>query len=139
MKKLIVLCFAVMFLTVFSTRDVLCAEKAEPQPEKTTVQKKAERSMIQTFAGRVKAVNVEKKSITIAAMMETEYYLTGGDTLIKEFETDEKDVTFDASTAKFQGVKDISALTKGRLIRVAYDRKGDAYTAHTVLIIPKRR
>lgn len=137
MKRFFVFYFALMFLTIFSTGDLFAAEKAQPQPGKTAPGK-TERSMIQTFAGRVKAVDVEKKTITIAAIMETEYYLSQGDTLFKEFETDERDVTFDASTAKFQGVKDISALTKGQLIRVAYDRKGDAYMAHTVLIIPKR-
>ncbi|MCX5812318.1 MAG: hypothetical protein NT178_07210 [Proteobacteria bacterium] len=138
MKKLLILCFVFMILTFFSTNDLFCAEKVKPQPGKTA-EKKTERSMIQTFAGRVKVVNVEKKTIIIAAVMETEYYLADKDTLFKEFETDEMDIAFDASTAKFQGVKDISGITRGQLVRIGYDKKGNTYIAHTVFVIPKRQ
>jgi hypothetical protein len=137
MKKLISLCFAASFLIIFSTADLIAAEKGTPVPKKAA-SVKTERSMIQTFAGRVKAVNVERKTITIAALMETEYYLAEKDTLFKEFEVDETDITFDASAAKFQGVTDISGVTKGQLVRVGYDKRGSAYIAHTVLLIPKR-
>ncbi|MCX5817035.1 MAG: hypothetical protein NTX75_12485 [Proteobacteria bacterium] len=138
MKKLLIFYFALMILTVFSTADLSAAEKTQPAPKKAA-SKKVERSMIQTFAGRVKTVNIEKKTITIAAMIETEYYFSEGDTLFKEFETDEMDIAFDVSTAKFQGVKDISGVVRGQLIRVGYDKKGNSYIAHTVLIIPKRQ
>jgi hypothetical protein len=138
MKKLIALCSTALLLTIFSTGDVFSAETTKPQPAKA-VAAKAERSMIQTFVGRVKAVNVEKKAITIAAMMETEYHFTDKDTLFKEFEVDDRDVTFDASSAKFQGVKGITGIARDQLLRIGYDMKGNTYIAHTVLLIPKRQ
>ncbi|MDD5007105.1 MAG: hypothetical protein PHU49_04205 [Syntrophorhabdaceae bacterium] len=136
MKRLLIVCFALLFLTVFSAGDLICAEKTQP---KKTTRAKTERSMIRTFAGKVMNVDTGKKTITIAALMETEYYLQEKDTLFKEFEVDEKDITFDASGAKFQGVKDINGITKGQLVRIGYDTKGNAYVAHTVLLIPKRQ
>jgi hypothetical protein len=136
MKRLLIVCFALMFLTVFSAGDLICAEKTQP---KKTTRAKTERSMIRTFAGKVKAVDAAKKTITITTVMETEYYLQEKDTVMKEFEVDEKDITFDASRAHFQGVKDITGITKGQMVRIGYDTKGDTYIAHTVLLIPKRQ
>jgi len=129
MKRLLIVCFALMILTVFSAGDLISAEKIKAAP----------RSMIQTFAGKVTNVDAAKKTITITALMETEYYLQEKDTVMKEFEVDAKNVTFDVSSAKFQGVKDINGITKSQLIRVGYDMKGNAYIAHTVLLVPRRQ
>jgi hypothetical protein len=137
MKRFLVLCLASIFLTVLSIGDAVSAGKGKSTPKKTA--KKTERSVIQTFAGRVKAVDIGKKTITIAALIESEYYLHEKDTLMSEFDVEELDVTFDASQAKFVGVKNISGLEKGQLVRIGYDRKGNAYVAHTVLIVPKKQ
>jgi len=138
MKKLLIFCFTVIILTIFSTADLVSAGKGKLQPAKKTPAK-VERSMIQTFAGRVTNLDTGKKTITIAAVMETEYYLVEGDTLFDEFEVDEKNITFDASKAKFPVVKAITGITKGQLVRIGYDKKGNTYIAHTVLVIPKRQ
>jgi len=139
MKRLLLICFTLIILSTFSAGDMYGVEKGKPQPKKAAPAKKTERSMIQTFAGKVMNIDTGKKTITIAAFMETEYYLQEKDTLLKEFEVDVKDITFDASQAHFQGVKDLSGLTKGQMVRIGYDIKGNAYIAHTVLIVPKRQ
>lgn len=96
---------------------------------------KREKSIIRTFLGTVTAVDEAKKTLTVKAMMEGEFYIHEANTNLKEYVLDEKDITFDTSKAVFVGNKKIA---KGDMVRVGFDEKKGAYVAHSVLKIEKR-
>jgi hypothetical protein len=134
MKKLIIYCFAHMFLAIFLTSDLFATEKAETQSKKVTP-KKVERSMIQTFLGKIAALDPAKKTMTVKTNMEGEFYFHEKDTLLKEFVVDEVDITFNTAEATIVGNKIIKL---GDTVRVGYNKEGNTYIAHTILKIEKK-
>lgn len=85
--------------------------------------------------GKVAAFDPAKKTMTVKATMEGEFYFHEKDALLKEFVVDEGDITFDTTEATIVGGKTI---TPGDTVRVGYDKEGNTYIAHTVLKIEKR-
>jgi hypothetical protein len=85
--------------------------------------------------GKVAAIDPAKKSMTIKATMEGEFYFHEKDIPLKEFVIDGVDITFTTSEATIVGGKTI---TPGDTVRVGYDKEGTTYLAHTVLKIEKR-
>jgi hypothetical protein len=96
---------------------------------------KRDRSIIRTFLGTVSAVDEAKKTLTVKAILEGEFYVYEENMSLKEYILEEKDIAFDTSKALFVGNKKID---KGDTVRVGFDEKGGACIAHTVLKIEKR-
>lgn len=146
MKKIFILCLALSFLAVFSTGDLIAAEKAQSAKKKTSTNKSVKApvpKMIETFLGVVAGIDTAKKTLTIRARYAAEYYFDSGSMMEKEFVLDEDDITFDISEAKFAGCGPQSCakaedFKTGDHVRVAYERKGDKYIANIVLRIGKR-
>ena len=146
MNKIIALCFAAMFLAMFTTGDLIAAEKTKPAQKKAATKKSVKANvpkMIETFLGTVTGTDKEKKTLTVRASYAAQYYVNEDSILEKEFVMDEEDITFDISQARFagcgpQGCTKEQDIKTGDHVRVAYAMKGNMFIAHAVLKIGKR-
>ncbi len=142
MKRYFIIGCAVLFLAAFSMGDLIGAEKAQPVKQKAATGKTAKapvREPIETILGTVTAVDPEKKTLTVRAHYETEYYITGTDTATREFIADDAEVTFDIAKAKLVGFTGIRNIHTGSHVRVGYDRKDGTLVAHAVILVPSKQ
>lgn len=128
-----------MFLTAFSAFGLIGAEKEKPAKRKAATQKSVPATdpvVIETILGAVTGIGLDKKTLTVRARYEMEYYIAGEDVGTREFIAGEEDVTFDIAKAKLVGFSGIRDIHQGSHVRIGYDRKGETLVAHTVLRIP---
>lgn len=137
MRNLFHILLAVLLITVFA------AEVYAQDKPKEAVKGKPEVKVITTIIGKVRAVDAEGKTITVGARYEMDFYVHENTVLTQEFVAGKKIVKFDASKAKLGACAGdkctgIADLKKGDHVRVAYDKAGGAYIAHTILRIRNR-
>lgn len=137
MQKHFHILFAVLLTVAFIAGAYAQEKPKEAAKEKPTVK------VIMTILGTIGAIDVAHKTITVRARYETEYFIHEDTILTREYVLDKEAINFDMSKAKFGGCTGnkcagIEDLKKGDHVRVAYDKIGDAYVAHTILKIGKR-
>ncbi|MBM4271118.1 MAG: hypothetical protein FJ139_03015 [Deltaproteobacteria bacterium] len=137
MKRCVNILCALLFTTA-----ILTGAYAQEKPQEAAKGKRTVK-VITTILGTVSAVDAARKTITVRSKYEADYYIHDETILMREYALDKKAVKFDVSEAKFAGCRDdkcagIKDLKKGAHVRVAYDKVGDDYVAHTVFKIGKR-
>ncbi len=137
MRKLVHVLLAALLTAAFVTGAYAQEKPNEATKGKPTVK------VIMTIVGMVRAVDAAGKTITMRPRYETEYYVRKDTVLTREYVADKKPVTIDISKATFGGCggdkcASIEEIKKGDHIRVAYDKVGGVYVAHTILKIGKR-
>lgn len=124
-------CIALVIVCAFLAGQAFAGEAKE-------VSSKDKRTVVYSFLGAVTGMDAGEKTITINAVADREDYLTEGDMPFREFSAEGKEITLDISKAMFLGVEDIKGIKALQLVRIGYDKKGEAHVAHTVLVLSKR-